>query len=61
MATLTGGVITALGLETTGAMTNDQEWFEQVAAASEETGERIWLLPIFDSDRERVRNSRVAD
>lgn len=61
VATLTGGVITALGLETTGAMTNDQEWFEQVAAASEETGERIWLLPIFDSDRERVRNSRVAD
>lgn len=61
VATLTGGVITALGVETTGAMTNHEGWFEQVLEASNEAGERVWRLPIFESDRERVRSSKIAD
>lgn len=61
VATLTGGVITALGVETTGAMTNNEGWFEQVLEASNEAGERVWRLPIFESDRERVRSSKIAD
>ncbi|MBE6183034.1 leucyl aminopeptidase [Heyndrickxia ginsengihumi] len=61
VATLTGGVITALGLDKTGAMTNDEAFFEQVLEASLESGEFIWRLPITESDRERVRNSPIAD
>lgn len=61
VATLTGGVITALGTETTGALTNNEAWFEQVLEASFEAGEPIWRLPLFERDRERVRNSKIAD
>jgi leucyl aminopeptidase len=61
IATLTGGVITALGLHTTGAMTNHKPLFEQVLEASMEAGEQIWQLPLFESEKERVRNSKVAD
>lgn len=61
VATLTGGVITALGMDMTGAMTNDTEFYEQVVKASEEAGEPIWRLPITEKDKERVRNSKMAD
>jgi leucyl aminopeptidase len=61
VATLTGGVITALGLHTTGAMTNHDQLFEQVIEASLEAGERVWQLPLFESEIERVRNSKIAD
>lgn len=61
VATLTGGVIVALGNETTGALTNDEAWFEQVLEASYEAGEPIWRLPLFQKDIERVRSSKIAD
>ncbi len=61
VATLTGGVIIALGTETTGAMTNNEELFEQVLQASHECDEPIWRLPIFENDKKRVRLSKMAD
>lgn len=61
VATLTGGIVVALGHHTTGAMTNNEEFFEQVLEASLEAGEPIWRLPIYNRDKERVRNSKVAD
>lgn len=61
VATLTGGVIVALGNETTGALTNNEQWFEQVLEASYEAGEPMWRLPLFEKDIERVRNSKIAD
>lgn len=61
VATLTGGVIVALGMETTGAMANHEELFEQVLEASFEAGEPLWRLPIFEKDKERVRGSKIAD
>jgi leucyl aminopeptidase len=61
VATLTGGVIVALGNETTGALTNNEQWFEQVLEASYEAGEPIWRLPLFQKDIERVRSSKIAD
>nr|WP_263325016.1 leucyl aminopeptidase [Neobacillus sp. Marseille-Q6967] len=61
VATLTGGVITALGLHTTGAMTNNDWLYEQVLEASKEAGEPMWQLPLFEKEKERVRNSKVAD
>ncbi|TYR78711.1 leucyl aminopeptidase [Priestia megaterium] len=61
VATLTGGVIVALGTETTGAMTNDQAFFQQLVQISKMTGEPVWQLPITERDRKRVQNSKVAD
>ncbi|MGM7722549.1 leucyl aminopeptidase [Metabacillus sp. Hm71] len=61
VATLTGGVIIALGNDTTGAMTNNEQLFEQVLQASHECVEPIWRLPITEKDKKRVRNSKMAD
>lgn len=61
VATLTGGVIIALGTETTGVLTNHVEFFEQFLEASQEASEPIWRLPLFKKDIERVRHSEIAD
>lgn len=61
VATLTGGVIVALGMETTGALTNNEAFWEQVLEASYEAGEPIWRLPLFEKDKQRVRSSKIAD
>ncbi|UTL71900.1 leucyl aminopeptidase [Bacillus halotolerans] len=61
VATLTGGVVVALGTETTGAMTNNESFYQRVAEAAEECGEAIWQLPITEKDKKRVKNSQMAD
>ncbi|MBY0124275.1 leucyl aminopeptidase [Bacillus sp. S/N-304-OC-R1] len=61
VATLTGGVIVALGNETTGALTNNEVLWEQVLEASYEAGEPIWRLPLFEKDKQRIRSSKIAD
>ena len=61
VATLTGGVIVALGNDKTGALTNNEEFFEEFMQASMETGEFVWRLPLTESDKKRIRKSEVAD
>ncbi|WP_299743771.1 leucyl aminopeptidase [Rossellomorea sp. y25] len=61
VATLTGGVIIALGEDKTGALTNNEAFFEQVLEASGESGEYIWQLPYTENDKKRVRGSDIAD
>ncbi|MDV6378922.1 leucyl aminopeptidase [Sporosarcina sp. GW1-11] len=61
VATLTGGVIVALGHDKTGTLTNDQAFYKQFEEAAEETGEFIWQLPLTESDKKRIRKSQVAD
>jgi leucyl aminopeptidase len=61
VATLTGGVLVALGDKVTGAVTNNEALYEEVLQASNETGELVWLLPSFDHFKEQVRKSDVAD
>lgn len=61
IATLTGGVIVALGNDVTGAMTNNDEWFASIQGAAEETGELIWQLPYFEHYKKQVRTSHIAD
>lgn len=61
VATLTGGVIVALGMDKTGALTNDEAFFEEVLQASGETGEFIWQLPLTENDKKRIRKSEIAD
>ncbi len=60
VATLTGGVVTALGTEITGAFTNNKDLFHKVKEASDKAGEAIWELPV-DVFRERCKESIVAD
>lgn len=61
VATLTGGVIVALGNDKTGALTNNKEFFGEFMEAAEETGEFVWQLPLTESDKKRIRKSDVAD
>ncbi|MGI2329277.1 leucyl aminopeptidase [Planococcus sp. YIM B11945] len=61
VATLTGGVIVALGKDKTGALTNDEAFFETFLEATMETGEFVWRLPLTESDKKRIRKSDVAD
>lgn len=61
VATLTGGVIVALGMDKTGALTNNEELFEEFMEAALETGEFVWRLPLTEKDKKRIRKSDVAD
>jgi leucyl aminopeptidase len=60
IATLTGGVVTALGTSHAGLMGRDDDWLATVTAAGESTGERVWRLPLEDAHRELLK-SRLAD
>ncbi len=60
IATLTGGVITALGSTYAGAISNDDEWVERVLDAAERTGELAWRLPLHPEYKELTRG-KVAD
>jgi leucyl aminopeptidase len=60
LATLTGAVEVALGNRIAGLMGNDKKWTEQVRAASERAGERVWELPL-PEDYRKALDSDVAD
>lgn len=60
LATLTGAITTALGHATSGAMSNDDEFYDQVAGAAERAGDRIWRLPLYPDYRVLLA-SRIAD
>jgi leucyl aminopeptidase len=46
LATLTGAIIVALGSTYAGLFSNDDDWCGEVEAASDETGELGWRLPL---------------
>lgn len=60
LATLTGGVVTALGSVYAGLMSNDDEWAASVTAAAERTGELVWRLPLHARYAEAIEG-RCAD
>ncbi|WP_028783571.1 leucyl aminopeptidase [Thalassobacillus devorans] len=61
VATLTGGMVTALGEWMTGAMTNNQDFYDQVTRAADKAGEPMWLLPYNEDYQAQVRSSSIAD
>ncbi|MFC7372379.1 leucyl aminopeptidase [Fictibacillus iocasae] len=61
VATLTGGALIALGDCTTGALTNNDEWYERIRTAASEEGELIWLMPSFQPYKDMLKTSDVAD
>jgi leucyl aminopeptidase len=60
LATLTGAVTVALGEKIAGLMGSNDAWIEQVRAAADRAGERVWHLPLPD-DYRRNLESEVAD
>jgi leucyl aminopeptidase len=46
LATLTGAIIIALGSTYVGLFSNDDDWYAEVAAACDATGEIGWRLPL---------------
>ncbi|XZE52226.1 leucyl aminopeptidase [Planctomycetaceae bacterium SH139] len=60
LATLTGACLVALGHDVSGLFSNHDALAQQVAAAAEKTGERVWQLPMFPEYGELIK-SNVAD
>jgi len=55
VATLTGGVVIALGSTYAGLLSNDDGWAEHVLAAGRRTGELAWRLPLHPEYKELTR------
>lgn len=60
IATLTGGVIVALGQETSGIIANDQDLVSQIITAGKYAGESLFQLPSLPECKEAIK-SDVAD
>jgi leucyl aminopeptidase len=59
-ATLTGGVVIALGHHAVGVLGNDETLVDEVIEAGERAGQRCWELPLWD-DYRRQLESTTAD
>jgi leucyl aminopeptidase len=59
-ATLTGAVVVALGYANAGVFANDEPLFQKFAKALEESGEKMWRLPLDDDYKEQIK-SNIAD
>jgi len=57
MATLTGGVVTALGKHAAGLMCNDDDLSDELEECGRRTHERVWPLPLWDDYRELIKGS----
>ncbi|MDU4952024.1 MAG: leucyl aminopeptidase [Clostridium sp.] len=60
VATLTGAVLGALGTLTTGVITNDEAFYNDLLSAGKRSGEKFWQLPAFEEYKELLK-SKVAD
>ena len=60
MATLTGGVVVALGGWSAGVFCNDDDLLGRVESAADATGERVWRLPLWKDHCDFMR-ARHAD
>ena len=60
LATLTGACLVALGEFYTGAVTNNQDFYNELSEAAKQAGERVWQMPVDNSFR-KLNKSSVAD
>ena len=60
IATLTGACLAALGYEASGLMGNNERLLLSLVKAGEESGERVWILPMWKAYNEYVK-SNYAD
>ncbi|MEX0654529.1 MAG: leucyl aminopeptidase family protein [Phycisphaeraceae bacterium] len=59
LATLTGGVVVALGSYCAGLWCNDDDLRRRLHAASERTGERLWQMPLWDDHRDQMKSTHA--
>ena len=59
-ATLTGAVVITLGHIATGIMSNNETLVENIKVSSDNTGEHVWQLPLWDEYCDQVK-SDIAD
>jgi leucyl aminopeptidase len=55
-ATLTGACVVALGSETAGLFTDDDELARMLIESGERVGDRVWRLPAWDEYKEQIRS-----
>ena len=60
LATLTGSCVRALGYQAGGLMSNNDELAQDLLAAGQAVGERLWRLPLWDDYSPDI-HSDVAD
>ena len=60
LATLTGAMLVALGMEKAGVFSNDADLPKNLFAAGEETGDRVWHMPI-GPEYNKMIDSKEAD
>ncbi|MFO0826882.1 MAG: leucyl aminopeptidase family protein [Phycisphaerales bacterium] len=59
IATLTGGVVTALGSWCAGLMCNDADLRGRVERAGDASGDRVWHLPLWSEHRDHMRSQHA--
>ncbi|GHB64588.1 leucyl aminopeptidase family protein [Persicitalea jodogahamensis] len=60
LATLTGSVVQTLGYAAAGLFTANDDLARQLTVAADQTGERLWRLPIWDEYKDEIK-SDIAD
>jgi leucyl aminopeptidase len=60
LATLTGGIVVAIGEEASGLFSNEKELTNQLQQAADITGERVWPMPLYPEYRKALK-STLAD
>ncbi len=60
LATLTGAIMIALGVEYAGLFSNNDELAQKLSAAGEATGEKVWRMPL-GKPYDKLIDSKVAD
>lgn len=60
LATLTGAIGVALGKQAAGLFANNDELAERLLRAAEQSGERLWRMPLYDEYKELIK-SEVAE
>ena len=60
LATLTGAIMVALGTEHAGLFSNNDELAERLTKAGQETGEKVWRMPL-GPEYDKLIDSQFAD
>jgi leucyl aminopeptidase len=60
LATLTGAIMIALGLEHAGLFSNNDQLANRISDAAKEVGEPVWRLPLGDA-YDKMLKSKIAD
>lgn len=60
LATLTGGIVVALGEDAAGLFSNDDSLAERLMKSGDKTYERLWRMPLYPEYREMLK-SHIAD